>query len=203
MSTGISRVISSDERSALASAPDERLVQECLGGNEEAWSALIHRYKRLIYSVAFKYHTTADDAADIFQAVCIELFTELANLRKVESLRYWLITVTTCKSYHWKKQQRVGDVELDGMETEQADATASSGEMPPWLEQIENEQIVREAVGKLSGRCAEMVRLLFYQDPPLAYTDVAARLGLATGSIGFTRARCLKKLEAHLLELGF
>jgi DNA-directed RNA polymerase specialized sigma24 family protein len=47
-----------------------------------------------------------------------------------------------------------------------------------------------------------MIRLLFYQQPPLPYAEVAERLGLATGSIGFIRGRCLKKLEAALGELG-
>jgi hypothetical protein len=42
---------------------------------------------------------------------------------------------------------------------------------------------------------------LFYEQPPLAYRDLAARLGLATGSIGFIRGRCLKRLQ-RLLERG-
>ena len=32
-------------------AEDERLVQECLSGDEKAWNTLIDKYKRLIYSV--------------------------------------------------------------------------------------------------------------------------------------------------------
>ena len=32
-----------------AAAEDERLVQECLAGDERAWNTLIEKYKRLIY----------------------------------------------------------------------------------------------------------------------------------------------------------
>ena len=74
---------------------DARLVAECLGGNEQAWAFLIDKYKRLIYSIPVKYQASPDDAADIFQAVCLELFSELPRLRKAESLRFWLITVAT------------------------------------------------------------------------------------------------------------
>jgi DNA-directed RNA polymerase specialized sigma24 family protein len=62
---------------------------------------------------------------------------------------------------------------------------------------------VREAIAKLPKRCADLVKLLFYEHPPLPYSDVAQRLGLATGSIGFIRGRCLTKLQKILVEMGF
>jgi hypothetical protein len=48
-----------------------------------------------------------------------------------------------------------------------------------------------------------MIRLLFYTEPPLPYREVAQRLGLATGSIGFIRGRCLQRLEKALQAMGF
>jgi RNA polymerase sigma factor (sigma-70 family) len=180
---------------------DARLVRECLDGNERAWSELVDKYKRLIFSIPFRYGASRDDAADIFQAVCLEMFSQLGNLRKVESLRSWLITVTVHKSFHWKKQQRPQDVEIDAMEQEQVEEVAAAA--PEMLEEVEREQVVRDAIRGLKPRCAEMIRLLFYEDPPLPYTEVAQRLGLATGSIGFIRGRCLKHLGLALRKLGF
>jgi DNA-directed RNA polymerase specialized sigma24 family protein len=71
------------------------------------------------------------------------------------------------------------------------------------LAQLEQEQIVREVVGQLTPRHQELVRLLFFEQPALPYTEVARRLGLATGSIGFIRGRCLEKLRKALSEYGF
>jgi RNA polymerase sigma factor (sigma-70 family) len=182
---------------------DEWLVRECLNGNQEAWAALIHKYKRLIYSIPFKYGAAPDDSADIFQAVCLELFAELGNLRKIESLRSWIITVTVHKAFHWKKQQRPQDLEIDGLETDAQEPVQPGDSIPEVLVDVEQQQIVREAILKLPKRCAEMVRLLFYEHPPLPYAEVAQRLGLATGSIGFIRGRCLTKLQKVLTEMGF
>jgi RNA polymerase sigma factor (sigma-70 family) len=70
------------------------------------------------------------------------------------------------------------------------------------LEALEREQSVREAIALLPPRCAEMIRLLFYEHPPLPYAEVARRLGLATGSIGFIRGRCLQRLQKALQDLG-
>lgn len=182
------------------SAEDEQLVQGCLNGDERAWNRLIDKYKRLIYSVPVKYGLTPDDAADIFQNVCVDLFTNLSKLRKVESIRSWLITVATHKCFHHKKQQRK-DVELDAMEQEVAEEIAPAA--PQVLQEVQEEQAVRDAIQRLSPRCAELVRMLFFEQPPLPYTEVAQRLGLATGSIGFIRGRCLNRLQKILGELGF
>jgi RNA polymerase sigma factor (sigma-70 family) len=183
---------------------DSRLVQECLDGNEHAWAALIHKYKRLIYSIPFKYRATPEDSEDIFQAVCLDLYSELPNLRKAESIRSWLISVTAHKSYRWKKRLVPGSVELDGMDEDQAHAQIPDKRaLPPEiLEEAEREQIVRDALKKLPARCVEMIQLLFLEQPPLPYNEVAQRLGLATGSIGFIRGRCLNRLQKILTDMG-
>ena len=71
------------------------------------------------------------------------------------------------------------------------------------LAEIEREQMVREAIGQLPPRCREMIELLFFEQPPVPYNEVARRLKLATGSIGFIRGRCLKRLKKLLEEKGF
>ncbi len=181
-------------------AEDEKLVQDCLNGDEKAWNRLIDKYKRLIYSVPVKYRLSPDDAADVFQNVCVDLFTNLAKLRKIESIRSWLITVATHKCFHHKRHQRL-DVELDAMEQEMAEELAPAA--PQVMQEVQEEQAVRDAILRLSPRCADLVKMLFFEQPPLPYTEVAQRLGLATGSIGFIRGRCLNRLQKILAELGF
>ncbi|HWQ52479.1 MAG TPA: sigma-70 family RNA polymerase sigma factor [Bryobacteraceae bacterium] len=181
-------------------ATDERLVAECLAGNEQAWSALIDKYKRLIYSVPVKYRASPEDAADIFQAVCLELFSELPRLRNVDSLRSWLITVASHKCLHWKRKR---EPLAEGEPDEMAGELAAEGTSLDMYEELEREQILRDAVRLLPPRCQEMIRLLFYETPSLPYAEVARRLGLATGSIGFIRGRCLRKLEHALVQMGF
>ncbi len=180
---------------------DDRLVAECLRGNEQAWCALIDKYKNLIFSIPIKYGATREDAADLFQAVCLELFSQLASIRKSGSLRSWLITVTVHKSFHWKRKQRRRS-ERESADVEEEDLCETAAPAPEFLETLEREQIVREAVNRLPARCNELVRLLFYEQPPIPYDQLAQRLGLASGSIGFIRGRCLKRLQKLLEEMG-
>ena len=186
--------------SAAGEWTNKRLVEECLRGNEQAWNVLVDRYKNLIYSIPVRYGAAPQDAADIFQSVCFDLFNELPRLREPEALQGWLIRVATNKCYHWKRQQntRGEDSNSDGIEIESGD------ELPTeTLAEMEREQLVREAMDQLPPRCREMIELLFFEHPPLPYSEVASRLRLAKGSIGFIRGRCLKRLKRILEEKGF
>ena len=179
---------------------DTRLVKECLAGKEEAWSLLIDKYKALIYSIPVKYGLSQQEAADVFQATCTELLVRLPELREPRALPKWLMQVAHHESYRWKRQsQRV--VSRD------SDHDLPEPEIPPIAEdlvrQTQEEQILREAMGALSPQCRRLVELLFYEVPARPYAEVAKELGLAVGSIGFTRQRCIERLRRRLEDLGF
>src|SRR5260370_39219027 len=88
-----------------AASSDVRLVRDCLRGREEAWSALIHKYKNLIFSIPIKYGLSRDDAADVFQGVCLGLLSELPKLRDPRGLPKWLLQVTAHNCLHWTRPQ--------------------------------------------------------------------------------------------------
>jgi RNA polymerase sigma factor (sigma-70 family) len=187
-------------RSPDPTTGDRQLVAACLRGRQEAWDALIAKYRRLIYSIPLKYGGTREDAADIFQAVCIELFKELPRLRNVDNLRPWLVTVAAHQSFHWKRKE-LRRIQREIADPEGAEAAAA---VPPVVAaELEREQLVREALARLPARCRELIDGLFYQQPALSYAQVARNLGLRPGSIGFIRGRCLRRLEQILAELGF
>src|SRR5258707_2431417 len=95
---------------------DEQLIGRCLKADQEAWSALIEKYKNLIYSIPIKLGMH-QDAGDIFQVVCVSLLANLANLREHRALPKWLIQT----SYHecLRHQRAAGhQVELDSPSSE-------------------------------------------------------------------------------------
>lgn len=179
---------------------DTRLVKECLAGNEEAWSLLIDKYKALIFSIPVKYGLPPHEAADVFQSTCMELLTRLPELREPRALPKWLMQVAHHQCFRVKRQQqrlvsRDGEPALPDPETP---AIAEN-----LVQQTQEEQMLREAMGSLTPQCRRLVELLFFESPPRPYTKVAAELGLAIGSIGFTRQKCLERLRRNLDDLGF
>jgi len=186
-------------KKAAAAWNDTRLVRECLSGNEQAWSRLIEKYKALIYSIPVKYGLPPQEAADVFQATCMELLTRLPQLRKPGALPKWLMQVAHHQCYRWKRQsQRVvsRDAQPDLPEPE-IPAIAET-----LVQQTQEEQMLREAMAELAPKCRRLIELLFFETPSRPYREVASELGLAVGSIGFTRQKCIDRLRRRLGELG-
>lgn len=175
------------------------MVEECLKGSEEAWSELIDNYKNLIFSIPIKYGFPRDEAAEIFQAVCIGVLQDLPQLREPRALAAWLIQMTTHKCFRWK-EQRNRYIETELQETLAEEFAKLPDEL---FRQIEREQILREALAALSPECKRLLELLFYENPPVPYEELARTLGMAKGSIGATRMRCLEKLRGRLEKKGF
>jgi len=178
--------------------PDERLVRECLAGNEEAWSALIDKYKKLIYSIPIKWNLSREDANDVFQAVCVYLYTELARLREPRALPKWLIQATLHRCARLKQQQsRFVDQDVADK------VTAAAAGADTIVAEVQQEQIMRDAIASLPQRCGELITMLFFESSVRPYNEIAKHLGLATGSIGFIRGRCLERLKKALLSRGW
>jgi RNA polymerase sigma factor (sigma-70 family) len=170
---------------------DEDLIRSCRGGNQSAWTALVEKYKKLVYSVPAKYQLPPEEAADIFQGVWIDLYRDLHRLQRIAGLRSWLVTAAARRSMLHKKrrQQRM---KIDDLPTQLLDDSPCVQQL---VEEAEEEQKMRDAVGSLPERCRKLVQLLFFEQPPRPYSEVARDLGLAEGSIGFIRGRCLDKLR--------
>jgi RNA polymerase sigma factor (sigma-70 family) len=196
----MSPVVANAVKKPPGSWSDTRLVKECLSGNEEAWSLLIEKYKALIYSIPVKYGFSTNEAADVFQGTCLELLARLPELREPRALPKWLIQVAHHQCYRWKQQERrmvSRDAEPD-LPVPETPAIAES-----LVQQTQEEQMLREAMATLSPQCRRLVELLFFETPARPYAEVAAELGLAPGSIGFVRQKCIHRLRRRLDELGF
>jgi RNA polymerase sigma factor (sigma-70 family) len=183
-----------------AAWPDTRLVGECLRGNEDAWAGLIQKYKNLIFSIPIKRGLSRDDAADVFQRVCLLLLADLRNLRDPQALPKWLIRVASRESSLWTRQERA---QAAAAGAEQAEAAGREPGPDELLAQLAEEQSLREALLSLSPRCRKLIEMLFFEPETRPYQDVASSLGLATGSIGFIRARCLERLRRQLDAMDF
>jgi RNA polymerase sigma factor (sigma-70 family) len=180
---------------------DSHLIRDCLQGNEQAWSDLIGRYKNLIFSIPLKTGMSADDATDIFQDVCLDLLSELPKLRHPQALPRWLAQVTYHKCLRWKadRSRYLGEA-ADNPERELPAGTEPVPE--ELLYELERSQKIRQVLSELEPRCCQLIETLFFETPARPYRDVARSLGLAVGSIGPVRERCLERVRRLLEKAG-
>jgi RNA polymerase sigma factor (sigma-70 family) len=202
----IERVMDKQATSAaLAELPerdDRQLIAACLGGDHASWEALLSRYQRLVYSVPRKLRLSPEDAADIFQAVCLKLYEKLGTLREHDRLSSWLITTATRETWRVSARNRreaqasgSGDeVDRDSID----DIPAMSPLADEQREILERQQAVRASIESLPERCRNLLTMLFYQADELSYADIARRMSMPVSSVGPTRARCLEKMKSLL-----
>jgi len=184
--------------SKYKSHTDPELVAMCLRGDAQAWEALIMRYRRLVYSVPVRFGFTSADAADVFQAVCLKLIEHLHELKDETKVSAWLITTTTRQCIHVKslKHRETGA-------DEEFEEPADPGENLEDLRiMTETQQTIRDAVEQLSGRCRDLIEMLYFDQRSLSYEEISQKMGMPVASIGPTRARCLDKLRTQLRRRG-
>jgi RNA polymerase sigma factor (sigma-70 family) len=171
------------------------LVTQATNGDKPAWDALVDRYTPLIWAICQRHRLSRAGASDAGQAVWLQAADQLATVRDPAALAGWLATATQrqCRRvrHAGRAPQAPGQV-LDAADI--ADEQTATVEQE--LARAERNAALREAFGALPMPCQRLLALLI-EDPPVPYADISAALGIAVGSIGPSRARCLDRVRRH------
>jgi RNA polymerase sigma factor (sigma-70 family) len=178
---------------------DPDLVRRCLAGEEDAWRLLTERYADLVHGVARRAGLDAEGAGDVVQEVFVALVRSLGRLQRAERLAGWIAQAARRESWRQVRRRRAAR----GREQAAARPEAIRQPLPDAaLAALEEEHLVRMAYGAIGERCRRLLDRLFVSGVELSYAEIAAELGVAVGSIGPTRQRCLAHLMRELERLG-
>jgi len=183
-----------------------QLVTSAASGDAGAWRVIVERFGGLVWSVIRAYRLGSADAADVFQTTWLRLAEHIGRIEQPDRVGAWLATAA--------RRECLQCLRSAGRTVPTDDASWLEG--PPVMDNPTEAAILRaeqqqedaardvalwRAVGLLSGRCQQLLRILMASPPP-SYAEVAAGLGLPVGSIGPTRARCLQALREQLVARG-
>ena len=192
----------------MAVDPDDtgQLVRGAAGGDEVSWRGLVDRFSGLVWAVARAHRLGDSDAADVYQTTWLRLAEHIRRIDHPDRVGAWLATAA--------RRECLQCLRSAGRLVPTDDASRLEG--PPVLDNPTEAAILRaeqqqedaaravalwRAVGLLSARCQQLLRILMASPPP-SYAEIAAGLGLPVGSIGPTRARCLQALREQLVASG-
>lgn len=167
---------------------EQELIAQILDGDEEAYAALIDRYKEGLYHHCFKITHDEDAAEDIALDAFVEAFVHLDAYDPKFRFSTWLYKIATNLALmHLRKRQ---DVRMDEDELDRIIGNLPDGEQFALYREL------HEAVDKLPMHYRTVVSMHYWQGK--SYSEIASSMGTSIGSVKGWMARAKKQLREVL-----
>lgn len=173
---------------------DQDLMRIVQAGDFSPASEIYDRYSGRIYNFAFRFLKNAEAAEDATQEVFVKMLRHANQFHGDAKLSTWLFSITAnwCRDYLRKADNRNKESD-DVLVTLPAPAEHSPDRT---LEQRENEQRVRRALGALTDEQREAILLSRYQG--LSYAEIAQIAGCSEGAVKTRVFRAMETLKKTL-----
>nr|BFE29075.1 sigma-70 family RNA polymerase sigma factor [Actinomadura rugatobispora] len=167
------------------------LVVRARAGNGAAWTRLVERYSRLLWSITRSYGLGTADAGDVVQTTWLRLVERIDQIQEPAAVGRWLVVTARRESLRTARRASAH------RELIADDVLAAPVYTTPEERALARERLGQVAVAleALPRRCQVLLRLLAVAP---SYAELSAALEMPLGSIGPTRARCLDRLMRRL-----
>lgn len=184
---------------------DRTLAKAAAQGDEAAFEALVERYRRYIYAIAWKITLHQDDALDVTQDVLTLLAERIGQWRGDGALRSWLAAIAARAALDFmRRKRRVPEEALDPEAMELALNGSRAGHGMGWstlaaddpraaAERTEQRELVGAAMEGLSPQQRAIFWLRWKED--LGPGEIAERLDLAPGQVRVQLHRAIERLR--------
>ncbi len=149
---------------------DSELVKMCLNGDNEAFSELISRYKRLIYSVAYKFSKNEEEVNDMAQEAFIKIYRSLSRYDDQYKFSTWSVKVATNICLDHVRRRKPEAVSLQEVEN----FTGSGNSPEEYYLRKEKSQVLKDAIDDLPE--IYRVPIVMYHQKGMSYKEIAEYL---------------------------
>jgi RNA polymerase sigma-70 factor, ECF subfamily len=110
---------------------DAELVRQILSGDREAFTLLVSRFHRVVYSIAYRMTGSFTEAEDLSQEIFLRIYQNLSRYDPGLPLGPWINRVACNHTLNWLKGRRPASlslsVDIDGEEVERPIADKREG----------------------------------------------------------------------------
>ena len=180
------------------------LIDKAIGGDSDAFSALICRVQNKAYSIAFRYMNSDYDARDMMQESFIKMYRNLYKFNFESSFDTWYfrILINCCLDELRKRKNKESyslDIIPDGKDEPMAvDIPDESPGPEAELISKERQKLVREAILALPEDHRNIIILRELEQ--LSYDEIGQALDLDPGTVKSRLSRARQKLKQIILE---
>jgi RNA polymerase sigma-70 factor (ECF subfamily) len=173
--------MSVDSPAAQPLTPD-RLIEQCLAGDQAAWDLIVRQNWRKVFNVAYKFVGKHDEAEDLAQDIFLKIFKALASFDRRANFQTWIISISRnlcIDHYRSVRKER----QTIAREVDTNDLQPASTDRGPYqaAEHQDLRGLLRQALQKLPLTLRTAVVLRDLQE--LSYQEIADRLGLPEGTV--------------------
>lgn len=179
---------------------DEQLVVSYLRGDEKALEILIKRYLKPIYSFAFRFVSSSQEAEDIAQEVFIKMWRNLKKFDKNKKFKNWIFSITknACLDA-MKKKKTIPFSEFENKEGKNIfiETLAERGLLPDKLyERVDMMNELNLAVAKLPSEYRLVEKLHCIEE--LTFKEISQILNKPLNTLKSQHQRALIRLKKIL-----
>ncbi len=172
---------------------DETLVRLALGGDAQAFAAIVTRYKVPLYQFIRRYVRDDDDAYDLLQQAYLSAWLSLSRYDLERSLRTWLHTIALNKCRdHARKMKVRGLFSVIGLAGEASNVADHRPSAVDGLLREERERAFADAIAGLPRQLKEPLVLTVFSE--LSQAEAGRHLGISAKAVETRVARARRKL---------
>ena len=181
------------KRNLIANSNDETLVMYSLGGDRDAFCAIVARYQSLLCSLAYSFVGDFKHSEDIAQEAFVEAWKKLDTLRDPEKLKSWLCGILRFKASHHRRKEAnqaiKGAEEVEELQV----ADAENAALDEQAIQQQEQTLLWKALDGIEESYREPL-ILFYREEQ-SIERVAAALDLSEDNVKQRLSRGRKLLK--------
>jgi RNA polymerase sigma-70 factor (ECF subfamily) len=178
---------------ASASDSDEILVTRIAAGDKLAMQVLFARHRTNIYRWLFRFVGNETVAEDLLSDVFFDVWQQAGRFEGRAAVTTWLLSIARFKALSARRRRT--DAELN--ETVEATVADTSDDPEVTLQKKSRDQLLRQAVMKLSPDHREIIDLVYYHEKSVE--DCTRILSIPAATVK-TRMFYARKKLAELVQ---
>lgn len=185
-------------RNCYNQLPDEKLIVLVIAGQQQAYTALVHRHERLLRFVLQRYLTDREAIREVIQDTFVRAFRALPDFRGESKFSTWLSKIAVSLAINRMRVKRYSpwaslDDTLKRWEKDLHDNEV-------FLEKQESSQLLRQALLQLSPLDATALDLFYFREQSIE--EIGHLTGWTTSNIKSRLSRARQRLHHVLVNKG-
>lgn len=174
---------------------EQQIIRSVQEGNYQAFSALVDKYRDIVFSIALKVLRNREDAEEIAQETFVKAYLAIGSFKGSSKFSTWLYSIAynNCMSELRKKRITFTSLEdYPGKEVQNLPA----GEAPDEI----RVECLQKAMTHLQAEDYTLILLYYYEDQSIE--EISKVTGLSDSNVKVKLFRARKRLHTLMEDLS-